>query len=244
MELRCSPVIAWHCTVLPRYQGKKGPQLFFLYSASCLSSWNLSAVRHLTCVSVCELRFLLHAISFCCDSKQHEPQNIHSSSVSFWDILVLLCHPISNKLVIYSPQRTDFPECSPDGRSGSHNSLDTQLILVLKYCGLFLHGVISFSFPYIGNRILDWRGFDLVCVSFGGNVCILSISHFSCVFKVRICHRKSSLLSPCQKALCSNVGNTTQHMYLLLILALSQMQCYCPDRIFIMGIFIFSSVFF
>lgn len=70
--------------------------------------------------------------------------SIQSSSIGFWDISVLLWHSINNKLIIYSPQKIDFPEFSPDGRIGTHNSLATQLILglcVLGLCGPLLQGV-------------------------------------------------------------------------------------------------------
>lgn len=137
-----------HCTVLPHYQGKDH-SWFSLCNGSQLSHgkpvWAVLAVRHLPehgCVSSASCCTML--LSPATQSSMSFRISIQSSSIGFWDISVLLWHSINNKLIIYSPQKIDFPEFSPDGRIGTHNSLATQLILglcVLGLCGPLLQGV-------------------------------------------------------------------------------------------------------
>lgn len=125
-EVQCSPV---HCTVLPHYQGKDH-SWFSLCNGKPV--WAVLAVRHLPeheCVSSASCCTML--LSPVTQSNMNFGISIQSSSIGFWDISVLLWHSINNKLIIYSPQKIDFPEFNPDGRIGTHNSVATQLILVL-----------------------------------------------------------------------------------------------------------------
>lgn len=131
-QVQGSPV---HCTVLPHYHGKDH-SWFSLYNGSQLSHgkpvWAVLAVRQLPehwCVSSASCCTML--LSPVTQSNMSFRISIQSSSVGFWDISVLLWHSINNKLIINSPQKIDFPEFSPYGRIGTHNSLDAQLILVL-----------------------------------------------------------------------------------------------------------------
>lgn len=145
--MQCSMAL-FHSPIHPVMDGHpvmEDHSYFSLWNGRCFSTcksvWNLPAVRSVPehrCVSLGSSCTIFHSAM----TQKPVWAFKYSSSIRFW---VPLCHHINNKLVIYSPQRTDFPEFSPDGRFGSHNSLDTQLTLVLHTVVSFF--IESFHFP-------------------------------------------------------------------------------------------------